>query len=128
MVFDEKWGVWVEEGGDYVVGKVREIRGGGMGEECVRGLGMEGSEGRLELIVGNVREEVGEGDDVVVRVREGGKSYVEVVERVEEMVWERFLNEGFVEMVVGGGDDGEIEGVVGVVRYRGVCGLVYGRE
>ena len=112
----------------YLLPKLTDITRPRMGQQCLTGFRIEPSHATFQFIVGNLTEELRQRHDVLLTVTQGRNSYLEVVQTVQQILSETFFNDRFLQILVGGGDDADIEALVRLVTYRAVSPFLYGTE
>ena len=118
MLFHDNTYLCLQYCAHYLLPKLTDIARPRMGLQCFSCFRIEPCHGTFQFIVGYLTEKLRQRHDVLLTVTQRWNYYLEVVQTVQQVLPETFFNDSLFQILVGGGDDADIEALVRLVRTR----------
>ena len=99
-----------------------------MCQQRFTGFGTESAHAALQLFVCHITEELRQRHDVLLTVTQRRHDYLEVAQAVEQILPEMLFTHRDFQILIGGGDDADIEIPVRFITDRAIPPLLYGTE
>ncbi|GFI00585.1 hypothetical protein IMSAGC004_02993 [Bacteroidaceae bacterium] len=99
-----------------------------MGQQCLAGFSVKADDIAFQFPVRNFAEELSQRHDVLLTVAQRRDGYLEVVQAVQQVLPETLFMDRLLQILVGGGDDADVETFIRLITYRAVSSFLYSSE